>query len=567
MVISTAVPDWQDRILAGRSLVPTIPLNTELADRAERVFRRLRLPDVLHRPRIGDSGCEWFIPIVRALFGAYDPDVDSRTIQEVFLLVPKKNAKTTLAAALMVTALIVNLVPNAEAQLIAPTKMVADLAFGQAKGMIRADPELLKKFHIQDHTKRITHRESAAFLQVKAADTDAITGSKAHYTLIDETHVFGSHAGASGLFVEIRGALASRPGGFLFQISTQSKSPPAGVFRAELDRARAVRDGRVQAPLLAVLYELPPSMQAAAKDGEPAPWEDPATFGLVNPNLNRSTSADYIARALASAREEGPAALALVASQHLNIEVGIGLNADGWAGAEFWSRGKGGPATLAELIARCEVITIGIDGGGLDDLLGIGVIGRESGDGEAAKRRWFGWAHAVITPEGLSRRKQNAPLYADFARAGDLTITSPDIDDLEVIKAIVEQADASGKLAQVGVDNAGIGSIVDMLAEIDITADNGALTAVGQGIRLMGASKTIERRLRTRSFLHGNGTMLGWCASNAKTRQTSTASLIERAASGYGKIDPLMALFNAAELMSRHPSPRQKVGQPGLYIL
>jgi hypothetical protein len=46
---------------------------------------------------------------------------------------------------------------------------------------------------------------------IKAADADVITGSKATFILIDETHVFAQKANAADMFVEIRGSLASRP--------------------------------------------------------------------------------------------------------------------------------------------------------------------------------------------------------------------------------------------------------------------------------------------------------------------------------------------------------------------
>ena len=84
-----------------------------------------------------------------------------------------------------------------------------------------------------------------------------ITGVKSTVTLLDETHVFSEKSNAADIFVEIRGALASRPDGFLVQITTQSKRPPAGVFRQELQNARDVRDGKLELPLLPVLYEYP----------------------------------------------------------------------------------------------------------------------------------------------------------------------------------------------------------------------------------------------------------------------------------------------------------------------
>jgi phage terminase large subunit-like protein len=545
---STAVPDWEERILQGRSLVPDLPLNLEEAERAVRVFNRLRIPDIVGRPTFGEVGGAWFLDIVRAVFGSYDPATDQRVIQEIFVLVPKKNAKTTNAAGLMVTAMILNRAYNAEGTFLAPTKEIADLAFGQAMGMIGADEQLTKKFHLQRHGRRITHRDSGAFLLVKAADTDAVTGSKQHFTLVDETHVFAAHPRAREVFLEIRGALAARPGGFFMQITTQSKKPPSGVFKSELDRAREVRDGKRAQPMLAVLYELPRSMQVSPTAGVKPAWYSPATFGLVNPNLGRSARPEFLARELANAEEEGIQALALCASQYLNIEIGVGLNTDGWAGAEHWTGAAEEDLTLESLLERSEVVTVGIDGGGLDDLFGFAVIGRER-----ETRRWLLWLHALISPAGLDRRKANLPQYQGFIDDGDLTLVDRLPADLDWIRDHVGLILDSGLLGKVGADPAGIGGLVDALAEIGVTEESKLLTGVAQGIRLMGAAKTLERKLVDGSLEHDGSRLAAWCVGNAKVRQTSTAVLIERAASGYGKIDPFMAALNAAHLMSLNP--------------
>src|SRR3546814_8619737 len=156
----------------------------------------------------------------------------------------------------------------------------------------------------------------------------------------------------------------------LFPYTTLFRSP-AGVFKSELHTARDVRDGKLRLPLLPVLYELPPAL---AQDGG---WKDPKYWGLVNPNLGASVDEAFLADEMTKAEREGAANMALFASQHFNVEVGIGLRTDRWPGADFWEQGAVPAFTLDELLDRSEAVVVGIDGGGLDALFGL-AIGRAS---------------------------------------------------------------------------------------------------------------------------------------------------------------------------------------------
>jgi phage terminase large subunit-like protein len=545
---STSCPDWERRITNRLSLIPdNIEVFEEEANRALRIFKRLKCPDIEGFPTYGEICDDWVFDIVKVIFGSYDVSIKRRMIREFFILIPKKNGKSSIAAAIMVTAAIMNRRPAAECLLIAPTKKIADIAFTQAEGIIRLDPKLTALFHPQPHQRTITHRQTLAVIIIKAADKDVITGSKATFILVDETHVFAQMSRAEQVFVEIRGSLAARIDGFMLQISTQSKDPPVGLFKEELKNARAVRDGEMKLPLLPIIYELPRDL---AKDGG---WKDQATWPLVNPNLDKSVDRSFLVDQLIKAEANGPVALALLASQHFNVEIGQGERGDGWAGARVWPRGIEKGLTLREVISRSEVITAGGDGGGLDDLLGIAVIGREKGT-----QCWLGWAHAFISPEGWERRKANWSVYSDFINEGDLTLVKQLPDDLSAAVDIIKQCLDSGKLAQVGLDAAGIGAMVDALSGIGVTQENGMLGSVFQGVALMGAFQTIERKLADGSFKHGGQSLMSWCASNAIVKQTATGQRIERDASGYGKIDPLMALFDAAALMAKNPEPKRK---------
>ena len=63
----------------------------------------------------------------------------------------------------------------------------------------------------------------------------------------------------------------------------------------------------------------------------------------------------------------------------------------------------------------------------------------------------------------------------------------------------------------------------------------------------------MERKLAEGALVHGGSGLMAWCVGNAKVEPRGNAILITKQASGSAKIDPLMALLNAAELMGRNP--------------
>lgn len=552
----TSVPDWEERLLAGRSLVPDLPLFPSERDRAIRVFNRLRLADVPGKPRMEDAAGDWFRDIVAALFGSFDAETNRRMIQELFLLVPKKNAKTTYAAATMLTAQIVNRRPNAEFVLVAPTINIAERAYKAVTGAIKADPELTKVFHMQDHLKIVTHRGTDATLAIKAADTDVITGSIATGTLIDETHVFAAKPRAAAVFVEIRGALAARPDGFLIQITTQSKEPPAGVFKSELGIAREILTGalKLNPARLAVLYELPTRL--SDKGG----WKNPQLWPLVNPNFNRSVESNFLTNELLTAERSAQRdeQMALLASQHFNVEVGLSLRADRWIGADYWEAAEIEAFSLEDLIAWSDVCVVGVDGGGLDDLFGLTVIGR----GPGGEWRW--WSHAWAQDDVLRLRPENAPKLKDLEAAGELTLCTSPTQDVEEVVELVRQIRDAGKLAEVGgvgLDPVCISATVDALADIGITDDNGQVAAISQGYKLSAAVWGASRKLKDGTLKVAPQLLMRWCVGNAKVEPRGNAVLVTKQAAGKAKIDPLCAGFNAFELMSRRPA----AAKPSVY--
>jgi phage terminase large subunit-like protein len=237
-------------------------------------------------------------------------------------------------------------------------------------------------------------------------------------------------------------------------------------------------------------------------------------------------------------------------AKHANVEIGLNLRSDRWAGADHW-QAAGEPLTFDDLLRRSEVVVVGIDGGGLDDLLGLALLGRCRETG-----RWLLWVHAWAHKIALQRRQEIAPRLLDFQRDGDLTIVDlPGQDVLDVADIICRVRDAGllPEKAGIGVDAAGITDIVDELTSEARGFDMTQIVGISQGWRLNGAIKTCERKLAGKQLKHGAAPLMAWCVSNARTVLQGNAVSITKAVSGTGKIDPLMALFDAASLMGMNP--------------
>lgn len=526
--------------MRGESIIPP-PLFPEEAERGLAVLRELRLVDVPGSPRIADCCAPWVFDLAASVFGAYDPESGRRLITEWFVCVPKKNSKSSIAAAIMMTALVLNWRQSAEFSVLAPTVEVANNAYAPARDMVQKDEELDALMHVQTHIKTITHRESGAALKVLAADQNTVGGKKSVGTLVDELHLFGKMPSAENMFREALGGLASRPEGFVIWLTTQSDEPPAGVFKQKLDYARDVRDGKIIDPgFVPIIFEHPPEMVAS---GDCLKLENMA---MVNPNLGFSVDEAFLEREFKKAQLAGGDSFRGFMAKHANVEIGMNLRSDRWAGAEFWEEAGTGPVTLEEIIERSDVIDVGLDGGGLDDLFGLSVVGRD-----ATTRQWLSWSKAWAHPSVLERRKSEAPRFNDFADDGDLTLVKRIGDDVEEIVSIVSQIESSGLLDKIGCDPAGIGGVLEALAEAGIPEEK--IIGVSQGWRLGGAIKTTERKLAEGVLIHSGCRLMAWCVGNAKVEPRANSILITKQASGFAKIDPLMALFNAVSLMSLNP--------------
>ena len=543
-----ACPDWWEKLQAGEVPIADIPINRQKEARLLAFFNRLRLPDVPGNPTMGEACGDWFKTILVVFFASEDPETHRELVWELLCMVPKKNSKSTYVAALALTALYMEDAPNRQMLLVGPSQNISERLFSQAQGMIDLDVKLRQIFKVQDHLKTITRRKTGTALDVKTFDTSIVTGEIPVLTIIDELHELGKKAKAAKVMQQIRGGGITKVRGKVLMITTQSDEMPTGIWESELKKARAIRDGKGgRSPImLPILYEFPVNLQLDEKF-----WRDRANWHLVLPNLGLSIDEQALEDDYDNNGKISKQAEQIWASQHLNIEIGVGLGGDAWSGAAHWEGAGIAGLTLDQLLDECEVCTIGVDWGGADDLAALAVIGRRKSD-----KTWLLWGRAWARKTVFEQRPKIADALRGFEEDGDLSVVESPEQQAAEAAAICALVNQTGKLPEaggIGLDVAGVALLLDALEEMNMSSP--LIQSVRQGWALQPAVTTVALKLESRRLLHADQSLMAWAVGNAKQELKGNNYMVTKEVSGAGKIDPLMAAFDAAMLMFSNPQP------------
>ena len=87
----------------------------------------------------------------------------------------------------------------------------------------------------------------------------------------------------------------------------------------------------------------------------------------------------------------------------------------------------------------------------------------------------------------------------------------------------------------------------------DDATGKGHVVSVRQGVGLTGTIKTVEFKLGDGMLLHDGSRLMEWCVSNARAELRGSNLYISKQMAGAGKIDPLIAMLNAVQLLEAGP--------------
>jgi phage terminase large subunit-like protein len=149
--------------------------------------------------------------------------------RQTLVILPKKNGKSTLVAALAIYHLLTT--EDAEGYIAANARDQANIILNQARKFIRATPGLSQRIEVQ--MREIRSIRDEGFVRVLAADKDTADGVIPTLAILDELH----RAKSTDLMGVFRDGLGPR-GGQMMTITTagDDSESPLGVMRAEAYR-------------------------------------------------------------------------------------------------------------------------------------------------------------------------------------------------------------------------------------------------------------------------------------------------------------------------------------------
>lgn len=299
---------------------------------------------------------------IRDVYGAVDKG-GNRRVRRAILSIGRKNGKTALIAALVLTHLIgPEAVTNGEIYSAANEREQAGIVFKYAAQIVRADPELESLIKIVDSTKRMICFSNGSFYHAVSAEAGTKYGLNPTVVIYDEL----AQAKKTDLYDALDTSMAARLEPLMIVISTQSNDPQH-ILSQLIDDGLSGHD----ASIITHLYAVPDDAENI--------FDDEKLWKLANPALGDFRSLaemrDYAKMAKRLPTREAPFRN-LYLNQRVDAESPL-IPRSEWTGC----RAKDG-----EVIKDGDEIYLGLDLSGSTDLTAL--IAVSAGNDDRTKA-WF----------------------------------------------------------------------------------------------------------------------------------------------------------------------------------
>lgn len=458
----------------------------------------------------------WQCFAVAVPFGWVHKVTRLRRFRKIYLRVARKNAKSTLAAAIGLVMLLDDAEFGAEVYAGATTEKQAWEVFGPAKLMLERSPRLLKEYGAEVFARAIVKpADNSRFWPIIGKPGD---GSSPSCAIADEYHEHDT----SDLVDTMETGMGSREQPMMLIITTAGTNLASPCHDLDKDCVKILQGTIEDETLFALIYDI----------DEEDDWTDPEVLPKANPNLDVSVSRDFLITQLAVAKSNS-AYQNRFKTKHLNMWCGAsvaGINMASWANCadrdlrieQFAGEPMHAALDLASKVDICSYMRVFV----------------RLVDGE---RHYYAFGKHYLPEETIAEAKTNQLAYRKWVVDGWLTQTEGAEIEFDRIRDDVLADKSQYQLKEIAYDPWRATQLAQQLR-----AEGATTVEMGQTARNMAeAFDELLAAIKSGRFHHNGDPALEWMASNTLAKTVAKGMVIPAKDKPEQKIDAIVSLTMA----------------------
>lgn len=469
------------------------------------------------------------------LFGFRNPD-GGRRFTSALLAVARKNAKSTIAAAILIYCFCCEAGVGPQVITGATTGQQARVVFDIAKRMVEKTPDLREAFNLEPFSRSIVNWEAGGTFKPINAKASTQDGLNPSHVELDEIHAHKTH----DLLNVLQSSAGGRKNPLWLYTTTEGYETP-GPWPELRGFCRQVLEGAVEAEhFFGLIFQVDdetgapgePGYRPADEDFDETKWIKANPLMDVNPQL-----AEEIRKAALDAKQM-PGRHAEFKIKRLNRQSAA---ANAWLNIPMWKRCSGD--VILDFLEGHECAG-GLDGAATTDLMSFRLSWRVDGIVYTWGRRW-------VPMDAVKQRTERGTVpYAAWVAAGLIEQTPGHVIDYALVEEEIVALCERFKPKAVGYDAWNLRDLVTRLNNRLPMRRNekGEMVPLLQEFRqgpksYNPAIKEAERLYMAGNLRHGNDAVLNWCASNVVPRYDENLNIAPDRKRSADKIDDAVAFF------------------------
>lgn len=481
----------------------------------------------------------WQCFITANMFGWKLVKNNMRRFRTVYIEVPRKNAKTTMAAGWAGYLFFADGEQGAEIYSCATSRDQAKIVHGVFTAMVKKNAELRRRISVYKNNLSIDSTFSK--FEPLSSDFGSLDGLSTHGSICDEVHQWPQR----GLWDVIETSTGSRAQSLQIAITTAG-SDREGICYELHDYIVKVLNGSVKdESFFGIIYSI----------DEDDNWQDPKIWAKSNPNLGVSIYQDDMERKALKAAEI-PAAQNNFLRKHLNVWT---QQVTRWIDIDLWDANHTREVD-PEKLSR-HICYGGIDLSSVQDLTCWVMLFPDKNNPDLFDLIMRCWCPESRLYDTKNRYRDQ---YQAWEKQGFLSVTDGNAIDYDFVRAAIVKDAQKYNIHSIGIDRLfqGYEFAMKLNEELGGSEKKPLVFACGMGFMSMGGPcQELERRLLEKGVNHGGNPILKFMADSVAVSTDPAGNKKPSKDKSQGKIDGIVSILLAIDRILRS-RPLKKIRIP-----